>query len=485
MAFRIQRTQRSLPERAGGYQTDINLSTGKGAIAQGIAALGGGLMGLGESLHRLEAENQFSEAKRQLGETLNTLWEDFQRDPDSSTYQERFKIAMASAKDFMPKNALAARGFQQLINQVQVDGQATVNQIRLKREQDNFYADQIGLIADGKIDQAEVNLQAGLKRGLIDPKPAGHLIHEIIPAARTQYQYKLATQLAIQNPETLLNFIRADGRIDPALGYDRLDVGHGQALRNIAENSLIRRQQAINTQAANDLSQLYDYALDPKADVAKAQDLVNGWTWADGAKKIEGVERFLKLQEMHAKHKQLLIGSPVSQSSSMNAIMNEMDGFFDDIADLYEAQDVRAAKIKARILLNERVGTSVDKTYKELIEQMMDVQRAVEQELEGAATELELLPPIKSPRVSEETGVSEEKRSLPLEDALAPYVVATGVALAMKRPKTEPAVQLEAPLDENGSLSVEVFYEQVASLKALGRIEEARAYYDKWSMVLR
>jgi hypothetical protein len=312
----------------------------------------------------------------------------------------------------------------------QVELAEDVAQAKFIRRRETAEVERDAASAAGDMGRLAEITEAGIRTGLFDESDA----REYYRNAVTTHQYKMSTQMAIANPEKMLDSIRPDGTLDPSLGFGALDVGHGQAIRNIAENSIWRKQKLVNEQAARDMSTLYNYSLDPKADLQVAQGMVDKWAWADGKQKIQGYDQFLKLIKMQAENKQIVMGSPTAQSPQMNSIMKDMDGFFDDLGDLWEKQDVRAAKIKARILLNERLGSGKDKTYRELVEEMLQVQRTVEKELEEGATEMELLPPVKSPKVSE------RKMPLLLEDAQAPYIVASGPE-SMQEPLNIPKIK--------------------------------------------
>jgi hypothetical protein len=324
----------------------------------------------------------------------------------------------------MPKNPLAAQQYRSYMKERQVELAEDVEKAKFIRRRETAEVERDAASAAGDMARVAEITEAGIRTGLFDESEA----REYYRKAVTTDQYKTATQMAIANPEKMLDSIRPDGTLDPSLGFDALDVGHGQAIRNIAENAIWREQKIVNEQAARDMSTLFNYALDPKADLQVAQDMVDKWAWADGKQKIEGYDQFLKLIKMQAENKQIVMGSPTAQSPEMKDVMRDMDGFFDDLGELLEKQDVRAAKIKARILLNERLGSGKDKTYRELVEEMLHVQRTVEKELEEGATEIELLPPIPTkPTAKSEAFVlaGGTARTIPTEDKHAPYIVGT------------------------------------------------------------
>ncbi len=178
MAFEIQRARGSLPGRGSGVTFDANLDTGAGQVAAAVGEAGGAVAGLAVTLNRLQAENQLSEAKRQTQEVLNQLALDFDSDPDSSTYQQRFNDAMGKIQGFAPKNKLASKAFGNLVKSQRVSGSKFVQESMLERERDTKRADVALMMTKGQFKRARKSIKKGIGDGTYTKVQAGILVAE-------------------------------------------------------------------------------------------------------------------------------------------------------------------------------------------------------------------------------------------------------------------------------------------------------------------
>ena len=153
MAFDIQTTQRSPSGRSTSVIKNLNVDTGADfqakAVGQGAEALSEGA----SILHRIQADNQTNEFLRVAGERMAALKDDFSRDPDTATYQQRYDAALSEIGSAMPKNGLAARGAQKWIADQKAKSKDVVLSSQLAQERDIWVADDALALENGQFDK--------------------------------------------------------------------------------------------------------------------------------------------------------------------------------------------------------------------------------------------------------------------------------------------------------------------------------------------
>jgi hypothetical protein len=197
--------------------------------------------------HRLQADNQFSEAQRQVQEALDLFADNLERDPDTTTFDLRFKEVMGSMKQFAPRNPLAARAFSKLLANVKVNGQRMMLQSKLATERDLFYANRAGEMAQGKFDIAEKKLKKGVRQGLISNKQAQVMLTNIAGERKEADKQKWIN--VVREQAKLFN--TEDEALDFIDSAKDLTLGEKASLRT-AESADRNREETAKDEAYDD-----------------------------------------------------------------------------------------------------------------------------------------------------------------------------------------------------------------------------------------
>jgi hypothetical protein len=214
---------------------------------EAIAAVGRAAESFSKAIvahHRLQADNQFSEAQRQVQEALDLFADNLERDPDTTTFDLRFKEVMGSMKQFAPRNPLAARAFSKLLANVKVNGQRMMLQSKLATERDLFYANRAGEMAQGKFDIAEKKLKKGVRQGLISNKQAQAMLTNI--AGERQEAEANSRFLGMLNAARELPTLQEQVKfINSQTGKLSSDATEDRTLRNDAISQLRAEEQLL------------------------------------------------------------------------------------------------------------------------------------------------------------------------------------------------------------------------------------------------
>ncbi len=241
MAFQIQRTQRSRAPTGGGSQANVDVSTGGQQVARAIGTAAQAVQEGATILHKLQAENQLSEAKRLMQERLNVLADDFERNPDSITYQQRFDEAMGEMKAFTPKNALAARGYGHILANTRVSGNGMVMRAQLASERDLKKANIADMISRGSYTEARKAIQSGLKDGTIDTATEAQKMMADVDTQEQQGGRNARLELELQNARTFGSEDDAMDYVDGLIGT--MPTADVNALRSIVSADHARRKE--------------------------------------------------------------------------------------------------------------------------------------------------------------------------------------------------------------------------------------------------
>lgn len=170
MAFRIQRTQRSLPGRAGAVRANVDVDTGGQLVGQALQGLGGAIANVGMKFHLIEADTQLTESMRKSREEINRLALSFQGNLDPSTYQGELQKSVGTINSYAPKNKLAARRFGEWVQDRTPQWQLGVEKSRQSRVTDNFRAEGFNLqqegVQSGDLTKYRLHLWKGHKLGI-------------------------------------------------------------------------------------------------------------------------------------------------------------------------------------------------------------------------------------------------------------------------------------------------------------------------------
>jgi hypothetical protein len=117
MAFRIQRSQKSLPGVSSTVRANIDVDTGGQMIARAVQGFGGALFDVGTKLNIIEADQQADEAIMQIDDEHYRYLESLKglEDTSEESYEKAFNESIARRTALLPKNRLAARKVQSYI----------------------------------------------------------------------------------------------------------------------------------------------------------------------------------------------------------------------------------------------------------------------------------------------------------------------------------------------------------------------------------
>lgn len=231
MAFDIQRARGSLPGRSGAVPADFDVRTGAGQVVAATGQAGAAVQSVARTLNRLEAENQLAESQRQATELFDQLSLDFERNPDSSTYQQRFDEAMGQMQQFMPKNKLAARAFGNQIRDQRVAGKIMVQEAMLERERDTKRANIFTWTEQGQFDKARKAVISGLADGTIESETLGQKL--LVDIDRKQDRRKAELIVLGDNPEAFLTKYKTAPQM--MKDFPALNPGDFQDLKSMAK----------------------------------------------------------------------------------------------------------------------------------------------------------------------------------------------------------------------------------------------------------
>jgi hypothetical protein len=111
MAFRIQRSQKSLPGVSSTVRANIDVDTGGQMIARAVQGLGIGIANLGLKYRLMEADSQLTKAKRLTSQEYNRYVLSLKGNLDPSTYPKAYEGFKTNSKAYVPQDPIAARAY--------------------------------------------------------------------------------------------------------------------------------------------------------------------------------------------------------------------------------------------------------------------------------------------------------------------------------------------------------------------------------------
>lgn len=176
MAFRIQRTQGSLPGRASAVRANVDVDTGGQLVGRALQGLGGAVTDLGVKYDITQAQTQLSEFQRKANEENNRFVLSLDTNLDPETYRAEYKKSTEAVYSLMPKNARAARNAQLWLNAKEPSWSAKVDDARMARADDNWlaelFAKQATVSQTGQIGSFPTYIAEGVHVGRIDKSDA-------------------------------------------------------------------------------------------------------------------------------------------------------------------------------------------------------------------------------------------------------------------------------------------------------------------------
>ncbi len=272
-------TRRITPSaRVAGVPTPLDLISGitppsttadfgQGIEARGLAALGKGIGNLGEAIAQIETAegvSQASTAKGQIDAAAKVFGEELKSNNDPSTYKEELGIFLSSLPDFRPPNAVGAKLFDNLLEQLTPAFEAGVEIARIRKIEDLMAGAYIGdrnkALANGDIDEANrLTIEAKDVTGVITNKQAAkdlqeneEIVKEVLKENAKQFQMNLA----VAQPDAVKTAVgfelkaRKEGK-KPAEPFSLLSNTDLESIRDYANS--IGEKKKTDSELASDI----------------------------------------------------------------------------------------------------------------------------------------------------------------------------------------------------------------------------------------
>lgn len=441
--FPIQSTERTLP----GQSSSVYVNTGGEAIGQAIQGLGAAGERLGQILYRKQGETELAEALSQDRADIDQMLLDFQKNPDETTYGEKFDKVWGGIENRELKNGWARRQRALRLPQLREANSAVVAAAVWKRADDKAKMAVANTAAEaektGNTRLLEIQLDNMVRNGGMYQEERDEILRE----TRHKAAVNQALVEAWDDPEAFISrystaeeFLAKDSNLRPE------DVSHVIGAAQHAKSAQQARRNEIQIESEQ---RLWEISLDPNT---TTQDFVAAidnlppelYSPADKDSMLKnGISRMrliaagnpdpLQTRQDYNAFKELLFGvvdgttkeadirgavnagqitigdytmltnvlagkTDVSaQAYNLSNVLRQMDRLIDDSDAFYLRGNLgETAKIKGHRMIEDSMRAAEEKGKPlqgwNLMEEMLRVERELEGEAYGAADAASLLP---------------------------------------------------------------------------------------------
>lgn len=434
-----------MPGTSGGVRGDISFDVGEEELWQQVGRLAGVVGDISLKLHVQQAEIQLQESVLSAEEEMLNLSDRLRKNQDEDTYDAELNKSIQTMNQFRPKNPLAARDYDAWVRRQTPGWKSDVKKAKEIRLNNKWEAMRDTLaeqaIRNGTLTKLGMHMATGVALGRTNEAAAGKFLRDTRHAA----EFEAAKRIAFNNPDRALELLKED----EMEGFVLLDIDDLKRVRDIARARQFDLESQYDKQQLAEIESLWDLSLREATTSEDIIQAIDNLQFHNAKEKDQLLRQTLSRYELIQKGK----GDPlryrkddeafwdlyqkavdndtterdfrkavnqgkitVTDYQTLNNVLTEMGGenkgtnreintAMKDMEELltatgyFDPSILKTAKIKARMALeakiNERKKTTKPLAGRELTEEMLKIERAIEREMAGALTPEDILPPPK------------------------------------------------------------------------------------------
>jgi hypothetical protein len=254
--FPIYRTKKTLPGQGPNVTGRVTFDTGAGQMAAALGRMGEAMFQVGGQMWEVQASKDFAAATREAEREVNRLSAFVRDNHDLEAIADRKQQAFDYMQNMEIKNGLADRDYQlwlaNAMPTIEKGIEAQVRRITIDDWKAELMQKEAQAIDTGNMAAVEAMVRTGQAERILTAEEAKQQL--------TTTEYEMFMNKTVANPELML----ASMKNYKIPGAKYLDVGHGQAIDNIAQGVIQERKRRAESNLSGSYEAVAQMAIDDK-----------------------------------------------------------------------------------------------------------------------------------------------------------------------------------------------------------------------------